>query len=473
MRWFYSGSVVKSAGELDRLVKDVLLADDFQLADLQGFSMKRELKRMSDHTDGTYAFPAADGWRRGSVSVPLPNTKVRHASESDAPTLEVPDVYFRPLLATVKAAYEDIAAAQYNFFPFKLYKASPSSAAPAAPAPSDEPEATPTSASPPCERLISEAYNADTFLRLHDEVQVKARSNREPGDSPTLEYAAAPIMLYSDSTHLTNFGTASLWPIYLWLASLSKYVRMTPTAFATHHLAYMPSLPDLIEQAYEQAYGESPTKAVLRFCKKELIQQIWLLLLDDDFVHAYVHGFVVKCGDGITRRLFPRILTYSADYPEKCLIACIKTLGRCPCPACLIKKVDIHLMGTKKDMATRTLKRRTDTFNLRAMVARVRDWIFRLAVAPEGKYVEAVIGATSTSPTQSAFSRRLAEFGFDVYRILVPDVLHEVELGVWKATITHLVRILAVIGLSAINHLNARYCSVDLHGCLVLTMPSP
>ena len=76
-------------------------------------------------------------------------------------------------------------------------------------------------------------------------------------------------------------------------------------------------LPDLIEQAYEQAYGDSPTKAFLRFCKKELIQQIWLLLLDDDFVHAYVHGFVVECRDGITRRLFPRILTYSADYPEK------------------------------------------------------------------------------------------------------------------------------------------------------------
>ncbi|OSD02395.1 hypothetical protein PYCCODRAFT_399980 [Trametes coccinea BRFM310] len=80
-----------------------------------------------------------------------------------------------------------------------------------------------------------------------------------------------------------------------------------------------PLIPDadVIQRAYEQAYGVPPTAAVLRFCKKELFQQIWLLLLDDDFVHAYVHGFVVKCADGITRRLFPRILTYSADYPEK------------------------------------------------------------------------------------------------------------------------------------------------------------
>lgn len=43
---------------------------------------------------------------------------------------------------------------------------------------------------------------------------------------------------------------------------------------------------------------------------------IWLFLLDDDFMEAYVHGILVKCGDGIRRRLFPRFLAYGADYPE-------------------------------------------------------------------------------------------------------------------------------------------------------------
>lgn len=40
-------------------------------------------------------------------------------------------------------------------------------------------------------------------------------------------------------------------------------------------------------------------------------------MMDPEFLHAYRHGIVVHCGDGITRRLFPRIFTYSADYPEK------------------------------------------------------------------------------------------------------------------------------------------------------------
>ena len=40
-------------------------------------------------------------------------------------------------------------------------------------------------------------------------------------------------------------------------------------------------------------------------------------LIDDEFVHAWEHGTVVSCGDGILRRFYPRIFTYSADYPEK------------------------------------------------------------------------------------------------------------------------------------------------------------
>jgi hypothetical protein len=40
-------------------------------------------------------------------------------------------------------------------------------------------------------------------------------------------------------------------------------------------------------------------------------------MLDDDFVEAYQHGIVLRCADGVIRRIYPRIFTYSADYPEK------------------------------------------------------------------------------------------------------------------------------------------------------------
>ncbi len=54
-------------------------------------------------------------------------------------------------------------------------------------------------------------------------------------------------------------------------------------------------------------------------CRRELFHGVWKKLLDDDFIHAMEHGIVMKCADGITRRVFPRIFTYSADYPEKCV----------------------------------------------------------------------------------------------------------------------------------------------------------
>jgi hypothetical protein len=55
----------------------------------------------------------------------------------------------------------------------------------------------------------------------------------------------------------------------------------------------------------------------LKHLKRELMHAIWELLLDPEFMHAYEHGIVIECADGILRRLFPRFFTYSADYPEK------------------------------------------------------------------------------------------------------------------------------------------------------------
>lgn len=56
---------------------------------------------------------------------------------------------------------------------------------------------------------------------------------------------------------------------------------------------------------------------MLTFLKRELMQRIWLLLLDKEFMDIYENGMVVTCGDGVVRRIFPRFSSYSADYPEK------------------------------------------------------------------------------------------------------------------------------------------------------------
>jgi hypothetical protein len=58
-------------------------------------------------------------------------------------------------------------------------------------------------------------------------------------------------------------------------------------------------------------------KDILAHCRRELMHAVWTRILDDDFACAMEYGIVVMCSDGVERRVYPRIFTYSADYPEK------------------------------------------------------------------------------------------------------------------------------------------------------------
>ena len=64
-------------------------------------------------------------------------------------------------------------------------------------------------------------------------------------------------------------------------------------------------------------FKESASRATLTNLKRELMHAIWKLILDDSFMEAYEHGFVLQCSDGISRQFYPQFFTYSADYSEK------------------------------------------------------------------------------------------------------------------------------------------------------------
>ena len=85
------------------------------------------------------------------------------------------------------------------------------------------------------------------------------------------------------------------------------------------HLAYIPPFPDSLQdqlKAFHQKW-DTQQKDILTFCRRKLMHEVWKLLLNDDFLHAYRCGTVVRCYDGVQRRIYPRIFTYSADYSEK------------------------------------------------------------------------------------------------------------------------------------------------------------
>jgi hypothetical protein len=67
--------------------------------------------------------------------------------------------------------------------------------------------------------------------------------------------------------------------------------------------------------------------------------------------------------------------------------------------------------------------------------------------------------AVCSVPLQNMFAEKLGSFGFDPFVMLVVDLMHKFELGVWKAIFTHLLRILYAIapGGSLVTELNQQF----------------
>ena len=147
-------------------------------------------------------------------------------------------------------------------------------------------------------------------------------------------------------------------------------------------------------------------------------------------------------------------------------------MGTCPCPRCLIKKEYIKGLGTKVDRQRRA-KLRECNERYQAQVETAREIIYKKGYAVNSKAVNSVIGSESFTPTcmsrlapikmsamlitlQSAFVSALDKFRQKFFSLFVMDLMHEFELGVWKAVLTYLLRILHTQGPGVVVEFNHR-----------------
>lgn len=99
----------------------------------------------------------------------------------------------------------------------------------------------------------------------------------------------------------------------MWLISL-RYVPNFPIAMQKLNFNKLPdSVLEFIRSHVSAGLGE----ALKTHCRRELFHEALCFLFDAEFVEAWTNGLVVDCIDGIKRRVYPRIFTWSADYPEK------------------------------------------------------------------------------------------------------------------------------------------------------------
>jgi hypothetical protein len=211
--WFHSTNT-KSNADLDALVHKVILADDFDREDLHNFSAHRALHMLDTPSGNSSHESASNGWINATVHLPVPIKGLEH-SEVDAPRFPVSGLrYWRPL-EVIRDVFSNAPIGTMHLTPFHEYQRSEHGVD---------------------QRIYSEVYTSDRFINEHNRIRNQFQTQTN------LETVVAAMMLWSDSTHLANFGTASLWPVYLFFGNVSKYTRARPTSFSSHHLAYLPSV---------------------------------------------------------------------------------------------------------------------------------------------------------------------------------------------------------------------------------------
>ncbi|RXW23311.1 hypothetical protein EST38_g2533 [Candolleomyces aberdarensis] len=294
--YFWSDGNEKSQESFNRLLS-VLTHPDFRSDDLLDTDWARinRILASSEYEEkkGSESPWADDGisWKTASVTISVPFNS--RCNPPGPRPYTIHDFRYRPLIPLIK---EKIKAStnreSFHYIPHEL-RWKPGTAKEDV-------------------RLYSELYNSDAFLQAYDDVQ------SIPIADCDLPRCVVGLMFASDSTTLASFGNANLWPLYLFFANDSKYQRGRPSMKLGEQVAYFEKLPDKFKDFYSEFNGsKNVNPAVLTHCHRELFHAQWKVLLDDEFMHAYEHGIIIECIDGVKRRFFPRIFTYSADYPEK------------------------------------------------------------------------------------------------------------------------------------------------------------
>ena len=223
LHWFYGGSREKSQAELNSLLENVLRAKDFKLDELTKFNLAHEMNLLDSVDDPSAPFANENIWKKSTIKIPLPCEREKFPSEDAAHKLRIRDVRYRSLLEVMRTGAKDESAKSWHNTPYKMFWKANTDSQP--------------------QRVISELYTADAFLEEHEKIaKLPLHLPTDPSGPKPVENAVFAIMVWSDSTHLANFGDASMWPIYFYSGNQSKYPRGRPSQHSAHHVAHIPSV---------------------------------------------------------------------------------------------------------------------------------------------------------------------------------------------------------------------------------------
>jgi hypothetical protein len=347
---FWVRGNVKSLKGQRRQLKDVLCHEDFQLNDIKDTNFDGIDKQIKKSGEAPWR-NSAEGWVQCSVTIRVPvqapqtqqekqdatshQLRLKQADDVctgvepsanpvDGIAYTIHGLWMRSITSVIKSVWANNPLT--NLFQMQGFKEryvhpedlpensfSRSSKVLSTPLTTPMPPLAPLVDPKEGKQVYGQVYTLPAFLEAEEALH---QSPLEPGCS--LPRVIAALMFWSDTTQLANFGSTKLWPLYMFFGNLDKYIQRQPSAGAAHHIAYFPSLPNsLRDWLCKRTHNGKIPGSLLAHCSWELYQGVWNLLLDLEFMEAYIHGIVIKCVDGIWRQVYPCIFCYCADYPEK------------------------------------------------------------------------------------------------------------------------------------------------------------
>ena len=210
--WYWNDGKRKTEKSFKKLT-DIVGRPDFKPEDVRDMRWSSINKSLGDSTDSDdmWLDETDAGWIETPISISVPFHRFTHSPGPQE--YIVPSFHHRSIVSVLKekmASPNDFV--HFHLEPYELWwkkKGMPESV-----------------------RVFGELYMSPAFLTTYEEIQ----NLEEPGC--TLPRVLARLMLGSDSTHLTSFGSSSLWPGYLHFGNESKYRRGKPSCKICNHIAY-------------------------------------------------------------------------------------------------------------------------------------------------------------------------------------------------------------------------------------------
>jgi hypothetical protein len=211
--WYWNDGVQKSHQSFKNLL-DIVGSPGFDPQDVQHTHWDKINSQLSSSVDddGDKWEDEDAGWLKTEVTIDVPFSRTT-AQPGTRPYVAA-DLYHRSLVSVIR---EKLANAHDDeHFHYELYQLRWS--------PAHLPREV---------NIQGELYTSPAFMDAHRALQ------ESPGEpNCDLPRVVAALMFWSDATHLTTFGNAKLWPVYMYFGNESKYRRCKPSCYLSNHVAY-------------------------------------------------------------------------------------------------------------------------------------------------------------------------------------------------------------------------------------------